>query len=71
MDHLGCLIHLVLTYFDVFVVFKQGFGTQIDKLAMRGSQRVLFFALIHQGSLSSHRSIQVVEFNTEVQIQNM
>lgn len=46
MDHLGYLVHLVLTCFVVFVVFKQRFGTRIYKLAMRGSQRG-FFALIH------------------------
>lgn len=42
MDHLGNLVYLVLPCFVVvvFFVFKQGFGTWIDKLARRHSQRV-------------------------------
>lgn len=46
MDHLGNLVHLVFPCFVVVgFVFKQGFGTWIDKLARRDSLR--FFALIH------------------------
>ena len=56
VDHVGNLVHLFLPCFvDTVFVFKRGFGTWIDKLARRDSQRV-FFALIHHFPLIFHVS---------------